>query len=640
MAGWSKRKRDAVETAFLQFLSKCYVDSKDAGRICLGENLYWGQLYVITEIFDALEEDIHKILILKSRQLGISTLVRALTVFMLGIHQGLKGALVFDSAPNRDEARTELVSMIRNLPAALKFPKVKGTGEGNREGLTLENDSRILFKSAGVKKSKSSGTLGRSVGLSFATLSELCSFENPEGLEAFEQSLSDINPDRLYVYESTARGYNDWHSLFTEAKKDTAHCKTLFIGWWAKPSQRIDPDEADFLRYGEQPPTAKELEKIKLVRERHGVQIDQSQLAWIRRRMDPGAQCDGDEEVEYEGNSTRIQEQPWLEEDAWQNTGSQFFPSEKLTDQSMRFVSPEYQRFMFTCGAEFSHMMIHKAPNMKSTDLKVWEEPVADGVYCMGVDPAFGENARNDRASIEIGRCYSDGIDQVAEFASPHVTPQQLAWVLASLMGWYGSAEKTDVRYILELNGPGSAVFNEVKQLRFQLENKYWPVETEEKGLKNIFRNVKTFIYTRPDGMSVGQNYHFKTTSGLKVMVMNQLRDYVTTQLFRVRSAELVEEMRGIAQDGDTIGAEGRKKDDRVVSAAFMTHYWQTSIRRSLIQQNRTREAELAKSRLTITDQVSLFQQNQLQAFFDSKRKERVTQHRQQVHMAWRYGRR
>jgi len=175
--GWSHVKRKAVENAFYAYLSQCYVDSKDEGRICLGEHLYAGQIHLITEIFDALEADQHSIYVLKSRQLGISTLVRALTIFMLGINKGLKGALVFDTAPNRDEARTELVAMIRNLPASLKFPKVRGTGEGNREGLTLENDSRILFKSAGVKASKGSGTLGRSVGLAFLTISELCSIQ-------------------------------------------------------------------------------------------------------------------------------------------------------------------------------------------------------------------------------------------------------------------------------------------------------------------------------------------------------------------------------------------------------------------------------------------------------------------------------
>lgn len=639
MSGWSTRKRETVEQAFYAFLNRCYIDSKDHGRICLGENLYWGQVHAITCVFDALENDIHDIYILKARQLGISTIVRALTVFFLGIHKGLKGALVFDTAPNRDEARTELVSMIRNLPASLKFPKVKGSGEGNREGLTLENDSRILFKSAGVKKSKSSGTLGRSVGLAFATLSEICSYDNDEGMESFEQSLSDENPDRLYIRESTARGFNSWHTMVEDAKKDTLHKLFLFLGWWSKPSQRVDRDTPDFLRYGVQPPTEKELERIVAVRERYHYEVSQEQLAWYRRKMDPTVQREGDEEVEFEGSTTRIQEQPWTEDEAFQNTGSQFFPAEKLTEQSIKCVKGKFDRYTFSPGITFQDMQISTATTAKWTDLKVWEEPDPQGVYILSCDPAFGENENNDRSAIEVGRCYADGIDQVAEYASPLPTPQQLAWILASLMGWYGG-EKAEVKYILELNGPGKAVFNELKQLKFQLENGYQRQEIEEKGLRNVFRNVRTFIYSRPDSIMAGQNFHFLTSLQLKIMVMNHLRDYVNTQLFRVRSAELVEEMRSITQEGDTIKAPGIKKDDRAFAAALLCYYWQSSIRKQLITQNRTRDAEAAKRALTIADQVSLFQQNQLQAFFDHKRKVRVQQAAQQSRLAWRYGRR
>src|ERR1700687_2298331 len=185
MAGWSHRKRLLVERQFYSYLDTCYVNSRDSGRICLGQVLYGGQRRVITEIFDALEADIHKIFILKSRQLGITTIIRALTTFLLGILNGLKGALVFDTNSNREQARSELETMIKDLPLSINFPKVKST---NRDGLTLQNDSQILFKSAGVKKSKASGTLGRSVGLSLAHLSELCSYDNDDGLVSFEES--------------------------------------------------------------------------------------------------------------------------------------------------------------------------------------------------------------------------------------------------------------------------------------------------------------------------------------------------------------------------------------------------------------------------------------------------------------------
>ena len=635
MAGWSHEKRVAFEKAFYVYLANCYVNSKDAGFISLGDNLYEGQRKLLTEIFDGLETDIHKFYILKSRQLGITTITRALMIFYIGIHKGLKGALVFDTAPNREEARAELVTMIKDLPAKLKFPKIKGTGEGNREGVTLMNDSKILFKNAGVKKSKSSGTLGRSGGLTVAHLSELCSYDNDEGLESFEQSLSDTHPDRLYVYESTARGFNRWWEIWNEARKDPTHCKCIFLGFWSKDSQRIERDSADFVLYGATAPTQKEQEKIDLVRERYGHEITMEQLAWLRRRYDPTATAEGDADPEFEGNVTRVQEQPIIEEDSFQQTGSIFFEAKNLTEITKSFVSPKFQTFTYFAGAEFFDMRIEKSPNTRMIDLKVWEEPDPDGVYVLSCDPAFGENPDNDRSAIQVCRCYADGLDQVAEYASPLVNTRQLAWVIASLLGWYGSGNAS-VRYALELNGPGSAVFNELRSLKHQLETGYNRQQLEERGLRDIFRNVRTYIYSRADAIGQGTNLHIKTTGNLKITFLERMRDFVSSAKFRIRSMELVEEMKTIARDGDSIKAPGSMKDDRVLAASFAVHCWETGPLKMLQTQNKTRQLEQARQRTTIADQVALFQQNHLNRFFEQKRQVRLVAQRQATKFAWR----
>lgn len=636
MSGWTKSKRDAFEKAFYLFLDNCYVDSKDYGRISLGANLFDGQRMFITAVLDGLEQDIHKFYVLKSRQLGLSTISRALSVFYLGVHNGLRGALVFDTAPHKDLARRELVSMIKGLPAKIKFPKVKGTGEGNRDSMELVNNSSIMFLNGGVKKSKGSGTLGRSAGLSMAHLSELCSIDNPEGLEAFDNSLSEVNPDRLYIYESTARGFNQWHGMWTQARKDPAHCKCIFLGWWSKNNQRIEQNHIDFAQYGINPPTDKELDKIKIVNERYGVEITVEQLAWVRRKYDPTATTEGDAGAEHEASNDRIQEQPWTEEDAFQQTGSVFFPAEKLTEITHAHVQPKYKTFMFLTGAEFADMKVIAAPNARNIDLKVWEEPDPDGTYCFGIDPAFGENPSNDRSSIQILRCYADGVDQVAEYASPLPSTHQFAWVVASLLGWYGS-NNAQVRYALELNGPGTAVFSELRSLRHQIETGYQGRSYEERGLKDVFRNVRTYIYNRPDSIGVGKNYHVKTTTQIKITLLERMRDFVVNGKFRIRSIDLLDEMKTIAREGDTIKAPGSMKDDRVLASAFAVHCWETGPRKSLIAANRTREAELARKRMSIVDQVSLFQQNQLQQFFAQKTRMRVQQRQAVVRQAWRY---
>ena len=634
--GWSREKREVVEEGFYAYLHRAKLFSKDfSGEIILGDHLYDGQVRFITEVFDALENDIHKIYVLKSRQLGLSTIARALTSFLLGFHPGLKGVCVFDTSENRQESRAELTAMINALPRTLKFPSIVSD---NRSGISLANNSKILFLSAGVKKTKTSGTLGRSLGVSLAHLSELCSYDNDEGLEAFENSLSDANPDRLYIYESTARGYNSWNTMWEDARKDPTHCRCIFLGWWSKPSQSIPQDSPDFQLYGLYPPSDKEQAKIKAVKDQYGYSITPEQLAWIRRKMNPGAATEdaGDAQPEFEGSNTRIQEQPWTEEEAWQQTGATFFSPEVLTDQSNKFVNNKYKNYWFMTGEEFIHMRAYKARTIKESELKVWEEPEIGGTYVVAIDPAFGENEKNDRSSIQILRCYADGVDQAAEYSSPLVTTRHLAWVVAALLGWYGEGQN-EVRYILELNGPGNAVFNALKDLQVYLRIGHHLREAQEKGLTDIFKNVQTYIYTRSDSMSAGHNYHWVSNQGRKVMIMEALRDYVSNGTFRIRSAELIKEMNSVSRDGDSIEAPGSKKDDKVVAAAMGVQCWLERVKTGLMSQKRTRDAEAAKKMLSIKDQVQLFNQNNLELFFSQKRTQRYRQQAVMRKAAWRY---
>ena len=639
MPGWSKAKRERVEAAFYVFLSNCYVNSKDHGRICLGEHLFTGQKMFVSAVFDGLEQDKHDIFILKSRQLGISTISRALTAFYLGAHPGLRSALVFDTVPHKEEARAELVQMLHDLPPSLGFPAISGSGKGNRDNMALENDSRIQFMSAGVKKSKSSGTLGRSSGLTMAHSSELCSWDNDEGLKSFKQALSEVHPDRLYIWESTARGFNQWYNMWKDAREDEAHCICLFLGWWTKDSQRIDRDHPDFQLYGMTPPTEKEAKKIREVKKLYNFDISMEQLAWLRRKLDPTAKSLGDAEPEWDSDDTvMLAEQASTEEEAFQQTGAIFFGAEQLTEMSRKTVQRKYQTYQFIAGTEFIDMKVVRAVNAKSVELKIFEEPDPNGYYVLGIDPAFGENELNDRSSIQVLRGYADGVDQVAEFASPLINTRQFARVIAALLGYYG-ADNATVKYALELNGPGMAVYNEIRSLKNQIDVGYRASDYEAKGLRAIFRNVRTYIYTRPDSMGAGCNVHLKTNQQLKILFMERLRDFVSNGQFIVRSEALVEEMKTIARDGDSISAPSGMKDDRVLAAAFAIHCWESGPRKQLLTERRTREAEEARKRKSIVDQSKLLNQNMLSAFFDQRKKTRLLATQQAQKQRWRYGR-
>jgi hypothetical protein len=640
--GWSHEKRVVTEQAFYEFLNRCNINSKDLGPICLGEGLYDGQIKFITTVFDALEEGIHKIYVLKSRQLGISTIARALTIFLIGIHDGLKGAVVFDTDANKQESRAELEVMINDLPPDLGFSAIK---HNNRAGLTLVNDSKILFMTAGVRKTKNSGTLGRSVGLTIAHLSEICSYDNEEGLESFEQSLSEVHPDRLYIYESTARGFNRWWKMWLAASADPTHCKCLFLGWWSKPSQAIDTSDRDFAQYGMQAPTQIELKKIAEVAQKYGHKITPQQLAWIRRKMDPSTITkveDESEEREYAGSITRVQEQPWTEEEAFQFSAATFFSPENLKDQVDKHVSKRYKSFYFGPGHEFTDIKVHVSQNPKHTELKVWEEPKPHGVYVLSADVAYGSSEKNDRSAFSVLRCYADGCDQVAEYAWPLIGTRQYAWAILAVAAWYAGTDG-ECYLIIELNGPGTAVWDEISHVRRHITSGgYQPKEIAERGLGNIFRNIRNFIYSRPDAMSPGKAWQWKTAPGVgptgKVRLMERLRDFVSNDMLHIRSLDTCSEMQAVVREADTIESQGQDKDDRVVALALGVMCWQERVRRVLSAQQRTRESDRKMFSRTMDELSQSFQDYQFQNFLTIRKGQRDRVQSQAVRAGWRDG--
>jgi hypothetical protein len=78
-------------------------------------------------------------------------------------------------------------------------------------------------------------------------------------------------------------------------------------------------------------------------------------------------------------------------------------------------------------------------------------------------------------------------------------------------------------------------------------------------------------------------------------------------------------------------------RDDRVISAALAAYFWDTKLKNNMISQRRTREAEAAKKRASIVDQVALFNRNRLDMFFAHKRQVRQVQQRAMTRNAWRY---
>ena len=610
---WNVEKVEAFRDAFYDFLGNVRINSKEkGGDYCLADGVYEAQYRLLDAIWEGLSQDIHDFKCLKSRQLGISTISRALVIFWLGLHNGMQGAMIFDTESHKEEAREEIEQMISSLPPELGFPRIVKL---NRYNLLLSNNSRLRFMAAGTRTTKSSGVLGRSSGINLVHASEMCSWENEEGVIALTNALSKTYPDRLYLWESTARGYNNWHQMWQTAKQDDLHQRTVFIGWWAKDDQRIRRSSAAFQRYGLEVPSETESQRIADVREMYGYDVDPEQLAWYREVTDPLRER-GDDEPE---ESYMLSDQPWTEDEAFQQTGSTFFEGSKLKEHMEYATRKRSIGYKFVPGSDFVTTAIFPAKVWRDVDIRVWEEPVHDATYVIACDPAFGHDPKSDNSCAQVGRCYADQIEQVAEFSSHSTMTHQLAYLLWALVGWYGSLPNTQVLTIIEINGPGEAVWREYGMVRPIVQNGYLRPAAREAGLTDIFNNARNYLYARSDSMHPGKNYHWKTTLQLKIAIMERLRDFVHNGGLILNSPLAIEEMKGITRDGDEIGAEGAGHDDHTMTLALMCRAWEEKIRRGLVAQNRTREADVARRRMSTVDQFRLHNQYRLQEFFQRK---------------------
>jgi hypothetical protein len=347
--------------------------------------------------------------------------------------------------------------------------------------------------------------------------------------------------------------------------------------------------------------------------------------------MDPAREKEeGDPEDGFQ-----LQDQPWTEEEAFITTGSTFFDAIKLSERMAQAVPHKYQAFKFWPGVDFFTSSIEPARTWRDIQLKLWEEPVPDASYVVAADPAYGHDEKNDRSAINVLRCYADCVEQVCEYASASTPTHQFAWLIVSLSAYYGLYSGSTVLDIVEINGPGEAVWREMGMLVAAIRSGYYREPARDRGITDMVNNIRQYFYTRSDARNPGSQYHFKTTTQLKVAIMERVRDFIHNGKLLVRSQETLEEARSVTRDGDTIKAEGRKHDDRIYTLALGVRAWEERLQRALMAGNRTKAADVAKRALSVADQYALFRQFQLQDFFKTKQAQRLMVERSAQRQRW-----
>lgn len=551
---------------FKRFCSALKVDTKELGIVSLGQVLHGAQLYLIDEIARGLNEGCHYFVVLKARQLGMTTICLALDLYWSFKFAGTQGTLITDTDDNRDMFRDTLTTYMEGLTPEWK-QQVK---THNRTQLTFGNRSRFLYQVAGTKKKdKRSVGVGKAVLYMHAT--ECSNWGDDGALADIEASLAQKNPRRLYIFESTARGPNGFQDMWETAQSARTQ-RAIFVGWWRNELYRCEEGSPEYNVYWDGHVTADEVAWSDEVMKLYDYEIQPEQFAWFRWMLA--------EHVHDEGRM--MENYPPTENYAFVMTGSQFFGSNSLSDRMKVARENKPDQYRFVMGENFADTEMIPATGQHA-NFRMWDPPRANAYYVIGADPAYGSSDWADRFCAQVYRCYSDGMDQVAEYCTSDCSTYQFAWVLIYLAGAYRQAMLN-----VEINGPGQQVMAEIFNMQRQAQL-YAPGLSPE--MFQVVANVQNYLYRRRDSMGGGYAFHWKTTHDTKELMMNSFKDGFERGIIQVNSTGCLEEMKNVVREDGVLGAPGRGKDDRVIASALATVAWSDFVRMRVAQSGITRAA-------------------------------------------------
>ena len=216
-------KQEFVKSASdpVYFMKKyCWIQHPTRGRTQF--NLYPFQEKVL-----GLLSKHDKSVILKSRQLGISTLSAGIALHMM-LFQKDKNILVIAT---KQETAKNLVTKVRfmydQLPSWLKLP----TMENNRLSLRLKNGSQIKAVSA-------AGDAGRSEAISLLVIDEGAFIEENRIEEIWGSAQQTLATGGRAIILSTPNGTGNWfHRMWTKAQDGTSGFTPIRLPWTVHPER-------------------------------------------------------------------------------------------------------------------------------------------------------------------------------------------------------------------------------------------------------------------------------------------------------------------------------------------------------------------------------------------------------------------
>lgn len=326
-----------------------------------------------------------RVIILKARQMGFSTLTEAILFKRTATKPNVSSGII----AHKDEATTNLFNMsklyLNELPAQLK-PQTRAS---NAKEIIFDNRENSGLRSKIKCMTAGGDGVGRSDTFQNLHLSEVSSW--PHAKEILDGLLQAVpnRPDTLIIIESTAKGYDYFKELWDKACAGENDFEPLFCAWHELEEYRM-PAAGLIL--------TEEEEELK---ERYN--LDDEQLAW--RRWCIRNNCGGDV-------NTFKQEYPACPEEAFLASGECIFDKDIIINQieKNRSLEKTWKKGEFEYRKTITPIKNEKnevvATEKHIDDIRFIEKE--NGLITIHFEP---EVKRNDLDEVIAKRQYSIGGD-------------------------------------------------------------------------------------------------------------------------------------------------------------------------------------------------------------------------------------
>ena len=584
---WSK-VNDKDLTLITNELVKCQKDYRYAAQ-----NYFWisdktGQDQLL-RLWDGQElllqkmEDMKRrnksqlVIVIKARQLGLSLFGNSIVFWQCVFKQNRKGLIVSeDQDQSVNLFNNYLTPMYRQLPWWLRprFSSFK-LEEGIIFDVPLKEGGVGLNSSIRVQWSSRKGGLGQGYRLNAFHGSEFTAWRSLK--ETLEEDLKYAlvkNPDTVGILESTAKGAGtESHAFYNKCAElaERSDWEAVFLPYFFETTRVLSPPQG--WKVGE------EEKRMRTVVYDNWVQCSNSRCRrFFNRKKSKGVRDDEkcpncntgklsaytltDEQIYFivnekmnASNPKSIkQELALTAEEAFIAGGEQVFSEkavenlEYMVERSAKPKKGFFDRHGFFHGFDADDLSrkchLQGCSIQHDTDehyLSVWEEPVPNAKYQIGVDVGFGKG--KDDSVCWVNRVGVRGGDDVhvATIVSNSIEPISLSYELAKLGKWYN-----DATIAIEYNSPGNSTADQL------LHNLNYPN-----------------VYKKKTASALSGTHHWNTQQNTKPKLIVTMDRWLKEGIFFAKDKRLLEQIKVFTKDEDSLrtGAQRGFKDDILMAA-------------------------------------------------------------------------